>query len=58
MKQSIAEARMKMLLALKRDEKPPENFLREFLAEFQRRNYGTNNPVQPSSPKTPVTPAG
>lgn len=57
MKRPTAESRMKMLLALKRDEKPPVNFLRDFLTEFQRRNYGSDVRAQPS-PKVRDTPTG
>lgn len=48
MKHPTAESRMKMLLDLKRDEKPPVNFLRDFLTEFQRRNYGSEVRTEPS----------
>jgi hypothetical protein len=42
MKEPTAESKLAMLLALKRGEKPPENFLQDFLAEFHRRNHETN----------------
>ena len=42
MKNPTAESKLAMLLALKRGEKPPENFLQDFLAEFHRRNHETN----------------
>lgn len=58
MKRPTAESRMKMLFDLKRDEKPPVNFLRDFLTEFQRRNYGSGVRPQPSPPKVRDTPTG
>ena len=37
----ISESQLSELFAEKRAEKPPENFLPDFLAEFRRRNYGS-----------------
>lgn len=39
MKNSNTRARMEELFALKRQELPPENFISDFILEFQRRNY-------------------
>jgi hypothetical protein len=44
MKISRTQARMNELFALKRHEKPPENFFRDFIQEFHRR-------IEPSTAK-------
>jgi hypothetical protein len=38
----VSESRLSELFALKRAEKPPENFLADFIVEFRRRNYGSS----------------
>ncbi len=51
MKISKSRARMEELFALKRQELPPENFISEFMLEFQRRNYSSAAPPRPSASK-------
>lgn len=51
MKSSNLESQLEMLFALKREEKPPVNFIRDFLAEFHRRIQKSNLKLRPPAPE-------
>jgi hypothetical protein len=50
MKTRITQSQIKELLALKRAERPPENFFVDFIQEFHRRMRATG--LQPGRPAT------
>jgi hypothetical protein len=49
MKHIITQSQMEELFAMKRQEKPPENFMRDFIKEFHRRmDADGSKPCRPS----------
>lgn len=52
MNHSITQSQMTALFALKRSERPPENFMRDFILEFHKRNDATSpKPRRPTPAK-------
>ena len=65
MKQPITQSQLNELFALKRQERPPENFMTDFIKEFHRRMEATSpkyrrssasNTPASSSPLDEITP--